>query len=222
MTTPVVLVHGLGVSSRYMAPTGRLLADEFPVYAPDLPGFGRSERPRSTLRIEGLAESLVAWMDAAELASASLLGNSLGSQIIVEAALRHPQRVARLVLVGPTMDPEARTAYRQVLRLIRDVPYERLSLATVVAWDYLTCGPLRLWRTLRFALQDPIEEKLPSVVQPTLVVRGGNDPIAPQQWAESMVGLLPKGRLIVIPEGAHAVNYSTPEPLADAVRRFLK
>jgi pimeloyl-ACP methyl ester carboxylesterase len=169
-----------------------------------------------------LAESLVAWMDAAELASASLLGNSLGSQIIVEAALRHPQRVARLVLVGPTMDPEARTAYRQVLRLIRDVPYERLSLATVVAWDYLTCGPLRLWRTLRFALQDPIEEKLPSVVQPTLVVRGGNDPIAPQQWAESMVGLLPKGRLIVIPEGAHAVNYSTPEPLADAVRRFLK
>jgi pimeloyl-ACP methyl ester carboxylesterase len=218
----VVLVHGLGVSSRYLAPTGRLLADEFPVYAPDLPGFGKSERPRHTLRIGELAEALVAWMDAAGLESASLLGNSLGSQIIVEAALRHPRRVSRLVLVGPTMDPHARTAVRQVLRLLRDVPYERLSLAAVVAWDYLTCGPLRLWRTLRDALQDPIEDKLPRVSQPTLVVRGGRDPIVPQRWGETVAGLFPNGRLMVIPEGAHAVNYSTPQALADGVREFLR
>jgi pimeloyl-ACP methyl ester carboxylesterase len=219
---PVVLVHGLGVSSRYLAPTGRRLAEDYRVYAPDLPGFGQSERPRTTLTVEGLAEALIAWMDAAGLERAALLGNSLGCQVIVEAAVRYPRRVSQLVLVGPTIDPQARTALGQLFRLIQDVPYERLSLAAVVAWDYLTCGPFRLWRTLRAALQDGIEEKLPHLTQPTLIVRGEHDPLVPQRWAEEAANLLPHGQLIVIPDGAHAVNYSTPEALAGEVRKFLE
>jgi pimeloyl-ACP methyl ester carboxylesterase len=50
------------------------------------------------------------WLEAADLPSVAVLGNSFGCQVAVELAVRHPDRVAGLVLVGPTMDPSARTA----------------------------------------------------------------------------------------------------------------
>jgi 2-hydroxy-6-oxonona-2,4-dienedioate hydrolase len=70
-------------------------------------------------------------------------------------------------------------------------------------------------------LRDPVEEKLPLVEAPTLVVRGGRDLIVSQRWAEEFAALLPRGRLLVVPGAAHAVNYDDPEALADAVLRFL-
>src|SRR3712207_4254294 len=109
----VVLVHGLGVSSRYMAPTARRLAPSYRVYAPDLPGFGRSAKPPQILTIEELTDALAGWMEAVGIDRAALLGNSLGCQIIVDFALRYPERITRAVLVGPTMDRGARTALRQ-------------------------------------------------------------------------------------------------------------
>jgi 2-hydroxy-6-oxonona-2,4-dienedioate hydrolase len=106
---PIVLCHGFGVSSRYMVPLAEALARDFRVYAPNLPGFGRSNRPADVLDIGGLAEALAAWMAALGLGPAALIGNSLGCQVIVEVALRHRERVACLVLQGPTPDrPRAR------------------------------------------------------------------------------------------------------------------
>jgi pimeloyl-ACP methyl ester carboxylesterase len=218
---PIVFVHGLGVSSRYFVPLARRLALDRSVFAPDLPGFGRSERPGHALPVDQHADALSAWMDAAGLENAVLVANSLGCQIAADAAMRFPARVERLVLVAPTVDPQARSASRQVLRLIRDIPHESPSLAVIVAWDYLTAGPRRLWRTLRAALADRIEEKLPAIQQPTLVVRGENDPIVPQRWAEEVTQLLPRGRLEVVARSGHAAHYTAADDLASLVRRFL-
>ena len=86
--------------------------------------------------------------------------------------------------------------------------------------DYWQCGLRRLIGTFRYALQDRIEEKLPYVRVPTLVVRGGKDPIVPQRWCEEAVRLLPQGRLVVIPGAGHTVNYNSPVELARVVREF--
>ncbi len=219
---PVVLVHGLGVSSRYLVPTARRLACEFSVYAPDLPGFGRSERPRRALNVPQLAETLLAWMDAARLERAALLGNSLGCQIIAEAAIQQPARVTQAVLVGPTIDAQARSAVRQLWRLVKDIPREPLSLVPIVAWDYLRCGLPRAWRTLQFALEDRIETKAPHLHCPTLVVNGEHDPLVPHAWAELVARLAPQGRLVIISGAGHASIYSSPETLVRLVREFLK
>src|SRR3712207_3371027 len=189
---PVVfLVHGLGVSSRYMAPPARRLAPAYRVYAPDLPGFGRSAKPPHVLTIAELADALAGWMDAVGIDRAALLGNSLGCQIIVDFALRHPERISRAVLVGPTMDRRARTALRQFWRLVLDTPREAPSQPLIVVRCYLQAGLRRAWRTLQYGLADPIEEKLPRVRVPTLVVRGARDPIVPHGWAEEVARLLP-------------------------------
>ena len=218
---PIVLVHGLGVSSRYMTPTARRLAPRFPVYAPDLPGFGRSERPDRVLSVSGLAAILARWMQAMALERAVLLGNSLGCQIIVDLAIRYPERVGWVVLVGPTRDPAAPSLLRQFGRLLLDIPREPLLLDLIQAWAYMRAGPRRTFHTARAMVRDPIEAKLPLVRQPALVVRGGRDPIVSQRWAEEATRLLPRGRLVVVPGAAHAVNYNAPTALVDAVCDFL-
>lgn len=218
----VVLVHGLVVSSRYMIPTAEKLASYHEVYVPDLPGFGRSEKPPSVLDVAGLSDSLAAWMETAGLTSAVLVGNSVGCQVVAELALRHPGAVERAVLQGPTMDLEARTALRQAARLALDGTREPLSLLPIMLLDYVSAGLHRSVSTFRYALGDPIEEKLPRVRVPTLVVRGDRDPIVPQRWAERVARLLPKGRLVVVPGAAHTMNYAAPSELARVVREFVR
>src|SRR4051812_16594436 len=87
----VVLVHGLGVSGRYLLPTAERLARDYPTFVPDLPGFGKSDKAGHILNIPELADALAAWMQKIGLSHTCLVGNSLGCQFIVEVALRYPE-----------------------------------------------------------------------------------------------------------------------------------
>ncbi len=217
----VVLVHGLSVSSRYMLPTARCLAPDYGVHAPDLPGFGKSDKPRRVLDVGELADALVGYMDVADIARAPMIANSLGCQIVVDVALRYPERLERGVLIGPTIDPSGRTVVQQFWRLVRDSLREPLPQQLVVLTDYLKAGPRRTLRTLQYAIADQVENKLSRVPHPMLVVRGARDPIVPQRWAEEFARRLPDGGLVVIPRAAHTVNYSAPAELVHAIRPFL-
>lgn len=217
----IVCVHGLLVSSRSMEPTARQLALTRRAAAVDLPGFGRSDDPPAPLDIPALADALVSWMRTAGLAPAVLLGNSFGCQVIAEAAARHPSCLTAAVLIGPTVDPRHRGAVQQVARLLLDCTREPVAYLPVVLRDCLDGGVGQLLRTARYTLRDRIESKLPLIRVPTLVVRGGRDPLVPQRWAEEATRLLPDGRLVVVPGAGHAVNYNAPGDLVRAVRAFL-
>ena len=218
---PVVLIHGYGMSSRYMVPTARRLAMERTVYAPDLPGHGRSEDPGRTLTVPELASILYEWMDAAGLGRVVLLGNSMGSQIAVELAVRHPERIDRLILTAPTVDPEARTFLRQFPRFVRTAFAERPSLLFWVFWDYLRAGPRRIFWEMKVAFADRIEDKLRQVSMPSLVLRGGRDAIVPQRWTEEVARGLGAGEVEVIEGAGHALNYSAADELMRRIRPFL-
>ena len=218
----VVLVHGLGVSSRYMTPMAVRLASRVRVYAPDLPGSGKSEKPPRVLDVPELADALAAWLEASRIERASFVANSLGCQVTVDLAMRYPERVERLVLVSPTINRHNRSALRQFAAFLLDIPREPLSLLPLALFDYLTSGIFRGLRTLNHALLDRIEEKLPHVEAPALVVCGGRDPLVPDEWAAEVARLLPRGRLVLFPRAAHAVNYNSPDELAAVVLSFLE
>lgn len=219
---PVVLVHGLGVSSRYLVPTAELLAPDVRVYAPDLPGFGKSDDPPRALDVPELTDALAAWMGAFHIKGAVLLGNSLGCQIVANLAVRYPALVAAAVLVGPTADPGGRTIPRLMARAAVDIVREDPRLYPIIVCDYLRAGVGRTWRTLEHLVRDRPEERFPRIVVPALVVRGERDAIVPQGWAEEVARLLPRGRLVVVPGAAHAVNFGAPGPLAQAVGELAR
>jgi 2-hydroxy-6-oxonona-2,4-dienedioate hydrolase len=219
---PVILVHGQVVSSRYMIPTLERLGVHHPVHAIDFPGYGRSGKPDRTLTLPELADVLAEWLRVNDVPEAAFLGNSFGCQILAEFATRHPERVHALILQGPTADPEARSAIGQATRWLKNSREEPLSLSLILLKDYADAGFKRAVGTYRFLLADAIEEKLPRVTAPTLVVRGGLDPIVPERWAVEATRLLPRGRLSVIPGVPHTVNYDAPLELTRVTRAFLR
>lgn len=219
--TPVVLVHGFGVSSRYFVPTAERLAGEFAVYSPDLPGHGRSSSPNAPLDIPRLADCLIGWMDAMGLERVSLVGNSMGCQIAVDAATRYPDRVERLVLIGPTVDPRARSFFLLAGRLILAGLHERCSLYPILVLDYARMG-WRLVPEFRFMIADPIEQKLPHLIQPVMLIRGENDSVVSQRWFHEAAMLARAVESAEIARGSHAVNYTTPQKLVDVILPFLR
>ena len=218
---PVVLVHGLGVSSRYMLPTAVRLAPYFRVYAPDLPGFGKSPTPHPVLNISQLADALVKFLGQVGLKQVNFLANSVGCQVVLDLAMRYPTLIRRAILTGPTMDPHHRSSAVEIFRLLRDVPGESFNQVHLAIADYVQCGPVVMWQTFQYAMRDHIEAKLSSVGVPILVVRGSRDTIAPQRWVEEIVNLLPHGQLAVIPNAPHAVNNKAAQPLVELALPFL-
>ena len=227
--TRLVFVHGLGASVRYLEPTMSVLAAEHPLIGLDLPGFGRSDTPPSALDTAGLASALRDWLDVRGIGPAIFIGNSYGCQVIVELAHRDPMRVLGLVLNAPTMDPAHRTFFGLFVRFIADIPHEPWRLALLVARDYFRAGPLRFFRTLRWALADHIEEKLPHVGAPTLIVCGARDPVVTVAWAADaarLVGISSRGSagatLSVVPTAAHALPYDDPNSFSTLIHDFVQ
>ena len=98
----VVLLHGLGATNASMLPTLRELARDHRVIAPDLPGFGDSGKPLRSLHAGFYARWFAELCSALDLARPHVIGNSMGGRIAVEAGLRHPELVDRLVLLAPS------------------------------------------------------------------------------------------------------------------------
>ena len=218
---PVVLLHGFGVSGRYMLPLAHSLAGRFTVFTPELPGYGRSERPRVPLGIGGLAAALAGCLDALELERPALVANSMGCQVVTDLVVRHPERAGPLALIGPTVDPAQRLARRQVLSGLRDAAHEPLSLLAHAANDSAEIGIRALLATVRSVLADRIEERLPLIEQPTLVLRGQDDRFVSAEWAEQVATLLPDARLFTVPGEPHAVHYTRPDLVARVLRQLL-
>ena len=219
---PVVLVHGLVISSRYMEPLAAILGRDFRVLAPDLPGFGESDKPRHVLDVDELADALALWLGASGIARAAFIGNSFGCQVLAALALRHPTVVDRLVLQGPTVDPQARNLVVQFWRDIVNGRREPRPMGPLARIDYAKAGLGRALATARILIRDRIEERLPLIDAPTLVLHGSRDPVSPERWAEEAARLLPRGRLAVVEGGTHTMNYTYPAEFAAAVLPFLQ
>jgi 2-hydroxy-6-oxonona-2,4-dienedioate hydrolase len=217
---PVVLVHGMVVSSSYMAPLAERLGRFRKVYAPDLPGYGRSDKPGHILDLPGLADALARWMECLELPPAAFIGNSFGCQVLAQFAVRHPQLVERLVLVGPTTDPRARSAPKLLARWSLEAPQES-RMAPLLMKDYALAGVRRTLATFRMVLDSKIEEHARQIHQPVLVVRGSRDPVAPRQWVEELTATFPNARFRTVSGAAHAANFTSPTRLTRTVLPFL-
>jgi pimeloyl-ACP methyl ester carboxylesterase len=203
----IVCVHGIGVGPAYLRRLGRELDARHEVSIPQL--------PREPMPMERLAKSLVPLLPGA------LVANSMGCQVAVEAAIRYPELVSHLVLMGPTVDPRLRPWPKMVPGFVVDCAREPPSLWWIIARDYAAMGPRRFVGTARYANAHHIEQRLPLVEQPTLVLRGERDGFVSQRWCEEAAALLPRGRLVVVPREPHAVHYTAPLVVAQEVEKHL-
>jgi pimeloyl-ACP methyl ester carboxylesterase len=226
---PVVLVHGLGGSAedwRYLSPY--LARAGYRVYMPDLPGYGRSERPADfSYSMPDEAASVVGFFDALGLKQVDLGGWSMGGWVVQLVASKHPERVRKLMLfdsagisVKPAWDtrlftPANAQELDQLDALLMPNPPR---IPVFVADDLLRLSHEHAWviqRALASMLQgrDATDGLLPQLKMPVLLVWGGEDRIMPVSQGQTMHRLIPQSQLEIVSGCGHLA----PEQCADRI-----
>lgn len=216
---PVVLVHGLAISSRHWMRAGRRLARNHDVIAPDLPGFGLTEGPRVALNVPEITTVLAACLHELGVERAIVAGVSYGCQIVLELAATEADLVAGAVLIAPTMNPKL-GALTHVALLMADGPREPLRLMPLIAREYLEFGVPRALQTLNSALEHDVEDLARAIECPVLVIRGGRDPVVSDSWALRLTNTFSDGRLAIVEGAGHATNFNSPDRVCELIERF--
>jgi pimeloyl-ACP methyl ester carboxylesterase len=215
-----VLLHGIGMSHRYLARLHRELEATGTVISFDLPGFGGTPKPGARVTVEEYAELIGHALDRAGVPECVVIGHSMGCQFAVELARQRPSLVSRAVLMGPVVDARRRSVLRQALALAVDCLGETPSANAIVFTDYLRCGPKWYLTELPEMMAYPTEDRVTDVLAPVLVIRGTKDPIAGAVWSAVLAARAPNGRMLELP-GNHVVQQSAPAQVAEAVRSFV-
>ena len=246
---PVVLVHGLGGRWQNWLENIPRIAAGRRVVAFDLPGFGRSQPTTGPITIDGYAAVVERVCDLLELEPAVLVGSSMGGAVAVAAALRFPQRVARLALVAPAaistrdfnpapaaalMAAIARTPLGTpsgVRSLLLRPRARHLAFAallrhpTLVATDMLSelvggRGSPGLAAALDAMIASELGEELAGVAQPTLIVHGRDDMLVPLSDAVWLSEQIPRAQLEVLADTGHLPMVERPVPFNELLLRF--
>jgi 3-oxoadipate enol-lactonase len=241
---PVLLVMGLGMTATGWWRTVPVLAERLRVLSFDNRGVGRSDRPPGPYTVAQMADDAMAVLDAAGERSAHVYGVSLGGMIAQEIALRHPERVRRLVLAATTPGgPRARPPDSATLAFFErraQMPAEEAVWASV-PYNYAARtrseGAQRIAEDIAQRLRFPIEPdpyraqlaaavghdaygRLSAIGAPTLVVHGAEDRMLPPDNARLLADAIPRAELRVWPRTGHLLFTDEPEVDRD-VLRFL-
>ncbi len=234
----VVLVHGLGGEAedwRKLAPY--LAKAGFRVYLPDLPGYGRSERPADfSYSIRDEAGAVVGFLDALGLKQVDLGGWSMGGWIVQFVAAKHPQRVKRLMLFDaagideqPAWDtrlftPATPAELDQLEALLMPHPSK---IPGFVARDILRVSNNHAWvihRAVASMLtgKDTTDNLLPELKMPVLIVWGSVDKITPLSQGEKIHQLVPQSQLDVFPGCGHLAPGQCTAQIGPKVVEFVR
>ncbi|MGO9956753.1 MAG: alpha/beta fold hydrolase [Solirubrobacteraceae bacterium] len=239
---PLLLITGIGANLDMWAPFARLAGDR-ELVAFDPPGAGLSQRPRTPLRMSGLAGVVVDLLDRLELKRVDVLGYSFGGGLAQELARRAPERLRRLVLCATSpglggvpprplaalmLATPARYYHPRLLALsVPHIAGGRTAREPGVLADHAAERLLRPPGPIGYAFQLYATAGWTSlpwlhrVKTPTLVVAGEKDPSVPLRNARILAARLPDARLHVVKGGGHLFLLDEPENAAAPIRAFL-
>ncbi|MFI5345271.1 MAG: alpha/beta fold hydrolase [Elusimicrobiota bacterium] len=246
---PVILLHGLGASSyswRFALPE---LAKHYEVFAPDLPGFGRADKPRDfDYSIAGLHDWVVAFMDQLDIPKARFAGNSMGGVITLWLAMDSGHRVERMALLGTPAFPEHRPKMlwplswpvvgriyewmlgETTLRYIAKSTFVDQSKVTEeLIGEYLeplksAAGRRAVAEFVRHAIPPDFQSRIDSYAglrQSTLVLVGDSDRMVGRVGGERLFRALPRARFEFMERCGHAPQEDAPERVVPMIRSFF-
>jgi aminoacrylate hydrolase len=243
-TPPVLLSSGLGGLGGYWAPQKEPLAAKFRVITYDQRGTGANPGVLPEhYSIAAMADDVVAILDDAGCDTVHFVGHALGGLIGLDLALRHPKRLASLVLINAWARLDAHTARcfdvrTAILRecgvetyvraqpiFLHPAPYlsehaDRLRHEETVAASHFQ-GTDTLLRRIGALRRFDATARLSEIATPTVVMAARDDMLVPWTCSQALAGAVRGARLAMFEYGGHANNVTDPEPFNAALVDFL-
>jgi len=233
----LVIVHGVGGHKEDWAGVAAAFADRNTVYAVDMLGFGGSSRD-AELTIPAQAAAIDALLTAEGVTSADLIGNSVGGWVTATFAATYPAKTGKLVVVDPAGFAAMFEGEAPVNLFPDNLDQMKALLAHVLASDFAhtdgfatqalaaleTNGERVLAPRLFPALiaSPKLEEVMPKITAPTLVIWGEEDKLFPVALAPYIGSLTPGAVVQTIPAASHFPQVDQPEAFIAAVSAFLR
>lgn len=237
----LLLIHGLGGSLMSWSNNIPYLAEHFHVIALDLPGFGRSDKPKIDYTMDTFVNIVKGFIDSLSLDRVSIIGSSLGGQIACEYALNNIDSVERLILVAPAgFTPLSFKGTDALLRYARifdakDINALRSILESIygsvsddyLRWMYEYTRMENAKHAFISALRNSAKAKrlskrfkrITDKVN-TLVIWGKKDNIIPVKYASYFLSV-DNCRLIILEHCAHRPHVEDSRLFNEYVRIFL-
>ena len=244
---PVIMLHGSGPGVSALAnwqhniPT---LAQRFHVLAPDIVGFGGTERPDDVIySLRTWTDHVWAFLDAHDIEKTAIVGNSLGGRIALQMATDRADRISKMVLMGApgvgmtlTDGLVALRGYEPSHDAMRDLLRNYFAVDPALITDELVevryeasiaDGAYEAYRAMFFDPQHAgselgiTEDEVRAINTPTLLVHGREDRVVPVQVSVTMMGLLPKADLHVFSACGHWTQIERADEFSALVTDYL-
>lgn len=236
--SPVLLLHGLGVSGAVWQGIGRLIGDLGRLVAPDLRGHGESDKPSAGYLPRDYVGDMSALLAHEPSRPLAVIGHSLGAVIAAHLAAERPEMIGKLILVDPPFDasrPREHISVVEKLRhagpgpledeLLRREPGMGELFAKALAGLYRSAADGAFQAVLRSEAGFPsVVAMLGSIQAETMIVAADPslDAALGAEAAEKAVALLKHGQLVTIPGARHAIHASKPREFAQVVHEFVR
>ena len=231
----ILLLHGYTDSSGSWGLVMPLLPPEMRVVALDQRGHGFSDRPEGAYTVDDFATDALEAMDALQIASATVVGHSMGSFVARRVAERAPDRVSHLVLLGsaPTADNAAVREVLQAVNALKDPvdpafvrEFQLSTAAKPVPPDFMAARivnsqnmPAHVWKSALGSLVG--YRPSAAITCPTLVIGGDADSVFSKEEQAALAREIPGAVLDLEPAIGHALNWEDPDRFVASLLRFL-
>jgi pimeloyl-ACP methyl ester carboxylesterase len=235
----LLLIHGgIGDAAFHWKPVMPILAETFHVYAPDLPGFGKSALLRQ-MSTDGLLKWLNGFMQALGIEQTVVVGNSFGALVARLLAAANPQAVPAVVLVNGGAVPSVPPVFSVLARVplvsqlffaqfgrmgTSSATLKRMIHAPEVLTEAFTnevrAASGGFTRLMKMLFASPMPQKQTPLV-PTLILWGANDQLTSVADAEAIKASIPGSLLTTIAECGHMPQLETPDVFVWQVNTFL-
>lgn len=244
---PIIMISGVSLCLKiWDKPLIDGFSKQFKVILFDNRGAGQTDIPGGEYTIKMMADDTAGLMDALNIERAHILGFSMGGMIAQEVALNFSQKVEKLILWGAvcggrkTVPPDL-SAYKLLIGAIEDLTPERLAKSTiplVFTKDFIKNNPEYIddkiqrflkcripfssyARQIKAMLNCNTSRRLKKMDIPTLIMQGKKDILVPAKNGEILVELIPRAKLVLFEQSAHAIFPHEPDLFLNVLFEFL-